>query len=302
MCQPLFHPALRRKCGGLRFFKPNTPQGDGQPETVGRRSTTASFRHCCLIKWLSGNASLGFSRYWARGGLYSTFGHQFALRRRKSSRRGRVYPAAMSAVGRLTDRRSARQQRVYRRCLQLDMRSIVRVGERLLFSGGCRIDMRKEQPQRRMTVSSSSSCHRTCLSGCRCLAHAPCPRRIAQSGMASTGRTGQPKIARQESRHPPELHFSDEPKMLGGLPIAGRRTSCLLCSVSFRRLAQQHPPEGREQKPKVTVPPGVCTHSPRARTVWPVDAQWGGRARLLLHGARDLLPRVVCSHQGNGYE
>lgn len=66
-----------------------TPQGDGQPETVGRRSATASFRHCCLIKWLSGNASLEFSRYWAGGGLYSTFGHQFALRRRKSSRRDR---------------------------------------------------------------------------------------------------------------------------------------------------------------------------------------------------------------------
>lgn len=47
---------------------------------------------------------------------------------------------------------------------------------------------------------------------------------------------------------------------------------------------------------------GVCTHSPRARTVWPVDAQWGAEQDLLLHGARDLLPRVVCSHQGNGYE
>lgn len=76
------------------IFRITTPQqGDGQPETVGRWSATASFRHCCLIKWLSGNASLGFSRYWAGGGLYSTFGHQFALRRRKSSRRGRVYPA-----------------------------------------------------------------------------------------------------------------------------------------------------------------------------------------------------------------
>lgn len=118
-----------------------TPQGDGQPETVGRRSATASFRHCCLIKWLSGNASLGFSRYWAGGGLYSTFGHQFALRRRKSSRRGRVYPAAMSAAGRLTDQRSAHQQHVCRRCLQLGMRSVVRVGERLLCLN--RIDMRR---------------------------------------------------------------------------------------------------------------------------------------------------------------
>lgn len=51
--------------------------------------------------------------------------------------------------------------------------------------------------------------------------------------------------------------------------------SCLLCSVWFRRIAQQHP-AGRGQKPKVTARPRVSARIPRARTVWPVDAQWGG--------------------------
>ena len=73
MCQPL-PPRTATQVRRPAIFKA-PPPNDGQPETVGRRSATASFRHCCLIKWLSGNTSLGFSRYWPGGGLYSTFGH-----------------------------------------------------------------------------------------------------------------------------------------------------------------------------------------------------------------------------------
>lgn len=111
---------------------------------------------------------------------------------------------------------------------------------------------------------SSSSCHRTCLLGSPM---PPCPRRIAQSGKASTGRTGQPKIARRESRHPPELHFS---RAWGSSDCReGERhvfQSALFRFVSTSRpTTLAHLATGRGQKPKVTARPRVSARIPRAR-------------------------------------
>ena len=64
MCQPLVTPHYDASAEVLVFQ--NTSQVDGHPETVGRRSAMASFRHCCLIKWLSGNTALGLRRRWIR--------------------------------------------------------------------------------------------------------------------------------------------------------------------------------------------------------------------------------------------
>ncbi|KAK0743599.1 hypothetical protein B0T18DRAFT_186984 [Schizothecium vesticola] len=166
--------------------------------------------------------------------------------------------------------------------------------------GGCRC-------RRRPVVVLSSSCCRPVVvlsSSCcrpvvgRCLAHALVLVGLLNPARRPTGRTGQPKIARRESRHPPELHSSQPRRCLGAFRLQGRKG---VLSALFRFVSTYRPTTSSgascsrsRAENKVTARPRVFALIPRAREPCgvPIDAQWGaGRARLL-HGARYLLPRA----------
>lgn len=125
---------------------------------------------------------------------------------------------------------------------------------------------------------SSSSCHRTCLLGCRCLAHAPLPSSDCSIRQGVDGTHWAAEDRKTGIASPARAPLLS---CLGVFRLQGERTSCFpVCSVPFRfdvspNNTRPSCSRSRAETQGDSASAGVCTHSPRARTVWPVDAQWG---------------------------